>query len=145
MTPLDVAVVRRKLRRIRANVESIERAIASVTLERYRSDELLRRAIERLLQETIDAAVDVNNHVLRNLKLAPAEDYYSSFVQLGRAGILEPALAAALAPAAGLRNRIVHEYEELDDSIVLHAAQSAPAQLIAYIAAIEHLLERSAS
>ncbi len=141
MTPLDVAIVHRKLRRIRANVDALQNAVASIEIERFRADELRRRAVERLLQETIDAAVDVNNHLLRGMSRTPAEDYYSSFIELGRAGVLEPSLATALAPAAGLRNRIVHEYEELDDAIVLQAAQSKPAILTEYVAAIERFLE----
>lgn len=140
MTPLDASVLRRKLQRIRMNVGTLARATADVDAAVYRRDEILRRAVERLLQETIDAAVDVNNYLLRATRAGAAEDYFTSFVALGRAGIIDESLAQSLAPAAGLRNRIVHEYEELDEAQILRAAKEAPEQLRAYVAAIERYL-----
>ena len=140
MTELDAAVIRRKLRRIRANMETLAGAIAAVSIEAYAADEMRRRAVERLLQETIDAVVDVNNLLLRGAGLAPAEDYYRSFLDIGRAGMIDAPFALALAPAAGLRNRIVHEYEDLDHALVLRAAHDAPEQLRQYVGAIERYL-----
>jgi len=140
VSPLDAAIVRRKLRRIRANLESLTRITAGLDAAHYHDDEVRRRAVERLLQETIDAAVDANNYLLRAAGDAPAEDYFSSFVELGEAGIIDAAVARALAPAAGLRNRIVHQYEDLDDSQVLSAAQEAPAQFREYVGAVERYL-----
>jgi uncharacterized protein YutE (UPF0331/DUF86 family) len=40
---------------------------------------------------------------------------------MGDLGILSAELAQRLAPSAGLRNRLVHEYETLDDDRVLAA------------------------
>lgn len=137
MRPLEMAVVRRKLRRIRANIATLASATEGVDASAYARDELRKRAVERLLQETIDAAVDINNHLLRSIGQPPAEDYFGSFVQLGRSGLIDPALADSLAPAAGLRNRIVHEYEELNDEVVLEAAKVARGRFSAYIAAVE--------
>lgn len=140
MTPLDASIVRRKLQRIRMNVDTLARATANVSETEYRDDELLRRAVERLLQESIDAAVDVNNYLLRAAGRGSAEDYYSSFIALGKAGILGERLASELAPSTGLRNRIVHEYEELDDAQILRAANEAPERLREYVVAIERYL-----
>lgn len=141
MTPLEAAVIRRKLRRIRENIDTLARVTTGIDATAYASDEILRRAVERLLQETIDASVDANNHLLRGVGRVPAEDYYSTFIELGRVGILQPSLANDLAPAAGLRNRIVHEYEELDHAQVLQAAMQAPTRLRAYIDAVEAYLD----
>lgn len=143
MTPLEMAVVRRKLRRIRSNIATLATATQGIDAAAYRADELRKRAVERLLQETIDAAVDVNNHLLKSIGQPPSEDYFGSFVQLGRAGIIDLDLANSLAPAAGLRNRIVHEYEELNDAVVLEAAKLARRQFSMYIAAIENHLGAS--
>ncbi len=142
MSPLDAAVVRRKLQRIRANAESLERIAGTLTGTQYAGDEVARRATERLLQEAIDAAVDVNMHMLRGLGRPVPEDYFRSFTALGDAGVLDEALARRLAPAAGLRNRIVHGYEELNDAVVLEAARAAPSQFGAYVGAVERYLER---
>jgi uncharacterized protein YutE (UPF0331/DUF86 family) len=49
---------------------------------------------------------------------APA-GYYQGFFRLADHGILSRELAEALAPSMGLRNRLVHEYENIVDAIVL--------------------------
>lgn len=42
------------------------------------------------------------------------ERYYDSFTQLVRLPVLPPAFASQIAAYAGLRNRLVHEYDEID-------------------------------
>lgn len=44
-------------------------------------------------------------------------------------GILEPKFASGIARAAGLRNRIVHEYDEIEPEKVFEAIRSAIADL----------------
>lgn len=69
--------------------------------------------------------------------------YYQSFIQLGELGILPQDLAVALAPSAGLRNRLVHEYEAIDDTIVIAAVPQAQDLYPQYIAAVERHLADS--
>lgn len=140
MTELDAALVRRKLERIATNLEDLS-AVADLSLDAYRSDRFRRKGVERMLQETVEAAVDTNAHLLRASGGAPPADYYESFIRLGRAGILDEELAEALAPSAGLRNRLVHEYDEIDDSIVLRAVGEALRLFPRYISSIEARLE----
>jgi uncharacterized protein YutE (UPF0331/DUF86 family) len=139
VTELDRALVRRKLARISRNVRDLE-SVVGLTLEDYRRDRFRQKAIERLLQETIEAAVDANQHLLAALGQAAATDYFDSFVEVGRAGVIPEASARALAPAAGLRNRLVHEYDAIDDAIVLAAVGPACRQFSEYVASVEAYL-----
>jgi uncharacterized protein YutE (UPF0331/DUF86 family) len=139
MTPLDAALVRRKLVVIVQNLEDLE-AFEGLPLAEYTSDRIRRKAAERLLQELIDAAADANVHILRESSRPPPPDYYSSFIEVGAAGVIPPSLAERIAPAAGLRNRIVHEYDEIDDRIVLEAIPTARRDFRDYIAALEAYL-----
>lgn len=63
-----------------------------------------------------------------------------SFVTLGELGLVPTALAQALAPSAGLRNRLVDEYDRLDDGKVLagiaHVIGLAPDYIKAVIAVL---------
>lgn len=136
MTELDAALVRRKLERIARNLEDLA-AVRGLSLDAYRSDRFRRKGIERMLEETVEAAVDANAHLLRASGGEPPADYYESFIRLGRAEIL----AEALAPSAGLRNRLVHEYEEIDDAIVLRAVGEALRLFPRYASSIEAKLE----
>lgn len=49
-------------------------------------------------------------------------------------------LADELAPSAGLRNRLVHQYDDIDDAIVLRAVGEARRSFGAYAAAVERML-----
>lgn len=55
-------------------------------------------------------------------------------------GVLTRELADALAPSAGLRNRLVHEYDAIADAIVLDAVRKAQALYPRYVVAIERYL-----
>ena len=140
MTELDRALVRRKLAAIARNLADLA-PIEALTLPQYLADRLRRKAVERLLQEVVEASVDVNLHLLRTLGVPLPGDYYSSFIDIGRHAIVSTDLAERLAPAAGLRNRLVHEYDEIDDAIVLQAVRDARRDFSAYLSAVEGYLQ----
>lgn len=139
MTEVDAALVRRKLARIRRNLEELA-PFEELSLSEYEEDFLRRKAIERLLQEVIEAAVDTNLHLLRALDRPTPPDYYASFVQMGKAEVIPGDVAEALAPAAGLRNRLVHEYDEIQDEIVLSAISESLALFRRYARAVDGYL-----
>ena len=74
-------------------------------------------------------------HISGDLEELP-RDYYDSFTELGKMGILEPKFASGIARAAGLRNRIVHEYDEIEPEKVFGAIRSALADLPVYLQAV---------
>ena len=139
MTELDAALVRRKLAIIRRNIDDLGE-VEGLDLAEYHADRFRLKGTERLLQETVEAAVDANLHLLRAAGRATPGDYFMSFVELGPAGIVSEELASRLAPSAGLRNRLVHEYAEIDDAIVLAAVRDARIEYSGYIAALERYL-----
>ncbi|MGH2523671.1 MAG: DUF86 domain-containing protein, partial [Anaerolineales bacterium] len=55
-------------------------------------------------------------------------------------GIISSELAAQLAPGVGLRNRLVHEYEEIDHAKVYAGLSRSLDLLPQYVAAIEAYL-----
>jgi len=139
MSPIDAALVRRKLAVISRNLADLE-PIAGLSLETYRIDRFRLKGTERLLQELIEAAMDANIHLLRGLDHAIPTEYFRSFIALGEAGVIPQQLAAALAPSAGLRNRLVHEYETTDDAIILASVRTARVQFSEYVKAVEEFL-----
>ncbi len=136
MSPIDAAITRRRLQRITASLDGL-RPIARLSLEEYRARFYERKATERLLQEAIEAAVDVNVHLIAELGGEVPEEYYGGFLKIGQLGVLAPELASALAPSAGLRTRLVHEYETIDDAKVLASVGTLLQLYPRYIQAIE--------
>lgn len=135
MTELDADLVRRKITTISRNLEALAE-VEGISLTAYRGDLYKKKGTERLLQETVEAAVDANLHLVRVAGAATPPDYYQSFIALGRQGVISSALAERLAPAAGLRNRLVHEYDDIDDGIVLAAVAEARRAFSEYVGAV---------
>jgi uncharacterized protein YutE (UPF0331/DUF86 family) len=142
VSPLDAAIIRRKLQRITASLDGL-RPIARLSLEEYRARFYERKATERLLQEAIEAALDVNAHLIAELGAEVPEEYYGGFLKIGRLGVLPTDLAGALAPSAGLRNRLVHQYETIDDAKVLASVGTLSQLYPRYIQAIESHLTKA--
>jgi uncharacterized protein YutE (UPF0331/DUF86 family) len=138
---LDKAVVRRKLGVIVENLKALE-PVRQREKEEYVKDLFMRKAVERLLQELIEAAIDINVHIIAGSGNPVPEDYYESFIRAGSAGFLSPALAEQLAPSAGLRNRLVYEYDTLDHAIVLDAVKMAEELYPRYIKEIEDYISK---
>ncbi len=135
MSPIDQGVVARKCKIIGERLARL-RSIAPMSLEEYARDEFRKKGVEKMLQELVNAALDVNFHVLSESALPTPADSHGSFTALGEAGILPGDLCAALAPFAGLRNRLVHEYESLDDAKVLAAVVEAERVFPRYVQAL---------
>jgi uncharacterized protein YutE (UPF0331/DUF86 family) len=132
MSPVDRAIIVRKLDVIAANLKALGQ-IAVLTEAEYTGDFFKMKATERLLQELIEAAIDVNTHLIVQTGHAAPDDYYDSFVQVGELGLIPKDLSQKLAPSAGLRNRLVHEYDLLDQPLLLQAVRQATEMYPLYV------------
>lgn len=138
MNPL---VVKRKLEKLAECLGELE-SLGHGTLDEYRSDFGCRRAVERLVQLTVDIAVDINTHLIVDGGHAAPTNAYGSFIGAAAEGILPPELAAALAPSTGERNVIVYGYQELDDCIIFESITDTLRLYREYIKAILDSLDR---
>ena len=116
MSPLEQAVIRRKLQHLQELVMLL-RAESTTGLADFLSDRRQQLLVERLLHLSVEAASDL---LVQGSGRQP-QTYADTFIQAGQAGLISPTLAQRLVPAAGLRNRLVHDYEAIDPSRV-HAA-----------------------
>lgn len=69
------------------------------------------------MQLSIQVCIDVAGHLVSELDLPMPPDYRGLFPELTSAG-LDPALAARLGAATGLRNVLVHDYLDLDANVI---------------------------
>ncbi len=141
MSPIEKEIIRRKISVIIENLNALK-LIRNMTREQYADDIYKRKATERLLQELIEAAIDVNTHIIVQTSNTVPDDYYESFIKLGELKIMTAKLAEKLAPSAGLRNRLVHEYDLLENSMILEAVKVAVDVYPEYIKAIEDYILR---
>jgi uncharacterized protein YutE (UPF0331/DUF86 family) len=77
--------------------------------------------VERVIELLLMAASDIVFHLLSMKGEAPPGSYRAAFLRAGEVGILNQKLSMNLSLGAGLRNILVHEYEEIDYEL-LHSS-----------------------
>lgn len=90
----------------------------------FAQDPYLRDIVERNLEVAAQCCIDICHRIISLLEAPPPVDYYDSILQMGSLGILPPEFARHLAPLAGFRNILVHEYLQLDWDEVYHNVQN---------------------
>lgn len=114
---LDKKLVHKKLEEMKRYEGELE-PILLLSLKEFLASYRDMRAAERDFQLIVDSAIDINNHLLLALGLPPADKNYDSFFALVKAGVLTEKEAEKLAPSTGLRNKLVHEYDEINPEIL---------------------------
>ena len=139
---VDRELVTRKLAMI---VDDLRAAtpLAMKPLDDYLASATDEVLAERYLERMIGRMIDVNYHIVTDAGHAPPRDYYESFTQLAKLGVLLPAFASQIAACAGLRNRIVHEYDEIDPRRVYEGLQAAVRDIPEYLRRVHQHVEAS--
>ena len=131
----DQHLVTRKLALIAADMTSVEQLLDRGR-EACLSDRVAQAAAERHIQRVIGRMIDVNYHLVTAAGHMPPKDYHASFVTLGDIGVVDRDFAARIVRAAGLRNRLVHDYDDLDPALVFEALEAALLDIPRYLAAV---------
>lgn len=108
-------------------------AAGPVDAARLRSDRMLRHALERILTQLVELAAAVNGHLAVARLGRGATTYRDSFALAAEVGALPDDLAERLAPSAGLRNLLVHEYAQVDLALVARGVELARRDYRAYV------------
>lgn len=102
------AIIERCVRRM------LEEARACPRLDDVTHVDALTLNIERACQ----AAIDMAMHVVADRHLGVPQSTAEAFVLLERAGVIGGSLASALCGMVGFRNVAVHQYEDIDVSVL---------------------------
>jgi uncharacterized protein YutE (UPF0331/DUF86 family) len=101
------------------------------------------RVTERLVQIIVESAIDINEKLIEAIGEPPPTTARESFEVVQRFGVLDDDLAATFRTTfVGVRNRIVHAYEKLDDHIVYFSARRLLNDAARYIAAVRRFVEQ---
>jgi uncharacterized protein YutE (UPF0331/DUF86 family) len=129
-------VLARKLERLSTYLADLDKHRGRTAVE-IRDDPY---EVERLLELLIQVAMDIIAHLLSEQGVTPSS-YRAAFEEAGRRGLLPTELAARLADAAGLRNVLVHLYEDIDYEIVASSVGKATEDFSEFIAVFRRRLE----
>lgn len=138
---VDRELVTRKLVLIVDDLRAVT-PVASKPLDEYLASPTDEIVAERYLERMIGRMIDVNYHLITEASHAPPRDYYESFTQLAKLRVLPPAFASQIAACAGLRNRLVHEYDEIDPRRVHEGLQAAVRDIPEYLRLVHEYVER---
>jgi uncharacterized protein YutE (UPF0331/DUF86 family) len=116
-------IIVEKLLKMKEYIHQLK-VIRPASYEEYLQSLTTKYAVERLLQLIVDLALDINNIIL-SYKGKPA--------------------AAQIAPSSGLRNRLVHEYEEINNQIVYNSIEKTIDMYVLYMKEIKKVIQSSSS
>ena len=117
----------------------------SASVEAYRSDRVLRRAVERLCQVVVECSVDVNGLLIEAEGGPPPRSARESFEEAHGLGIIDDDIRRPFCHTyVGLRNRIVHDYDRLDDEIVIRTARRLVGDGRQFVTSVNGHIDRGA-
>jgi uncharacterized protein YutE (UPF0331/DUF86 family) len=107
----------------------------------YQENLRLKRAVERALQVSVEACLDIGRHIISEKHFRFPEDNKDVFQILAEEGVVPQDLLPALVDMARFRNLVVHDYARIDDAKVYTILQRNLTDLDAYARAIVEYLE----
>ena len=129
--------VERKLQLI---VEELGRLteFRDISYEQLIGDPVRQAAIERMLERVILLAIDVNEHLIAALASGAEHKttrltYRDTFLKLADHGVYPSEFAERIAASAGLRDILVHEYNDIDHRILHGSIRSALEDYTRYV------------
>lgn len=137
---LNFDSVRLRLALILDYVDEI-RPLASMSLEEFLSNRYMQRAAERLLEITVQAAIDINNHLLKEQFGFSIPSNAIGFQELSRYGVISGELANQLADSGRLRNRLAHRYDEIDYEILFTVLSEVLEDYPLYAQQVENFID----
>jgi len=138
---IDTELVTRKILLIARDVEALQ-GLAAMTLEAFLGSSIHAVLAERYIERAVGRMIDINYHLLTESGQAPPPDYYQSFVQLTTLGVYPAEFAQQVASCAGLRNRIAHEYDDIDPQKLFEAVRQAGHDIPEYLRHVNSWLAR---
>ncbi len=142
MTQIDLEIVVRKLSNIKKYLDQLQTKEHLSEADSVESFEQ-QLVVERLLHLLIGSAADINAHIAAINETPPPNTYRESFILLGKMGVISADLAYKIVPAAGLRNRSVHDYDDTDTLIVYRPIALALDLFPQYLAQVQAYLQQN--
>lgn len=140
MSPIDKQLIERKIKLIENDLAGLKK-YQDISLKEYLKNYETQLVVERLLEKITGRLIDLNYHLLKEeFKYLP-EDYYDSFVEIGKRKVVTPEFAGEIAKSAGLRNALAHEYDKIDASLIHKAIATSLTQIPKYLKTILQFIE----
>ena len=138
---IDETLILRKLSELDTYRKQIEE-YQGIPVAEYEADWKTQRIVERTLQLMIELCADIGNHIISEQELQVPKSYADIFEILSQSGMISNELAATMVRMAKFRNIVVHQYTEVDATIVVEILNSHIDDFIDFKKEIIHHLEQ---
>lgn len=133
---IDKTFLISKIERIKDSLTKIRNKLLFSDDEIIKSDDHLS-VLERNFQLIVDYAIDINHHFIKEGGYGIPDDLQSTFTILGDHDILPKEFASRIGKSVGLRNRIVHQYEDVKPKVFVESLRKNIGDFDEYI---KHIL-----
>lgn len=106
-------IIQKRLRKLSEYVKLLK-LLQKEKKEKFINDPFVYGNVERYLQLAIQSVIDISNHILSEHNINGISDYRDVIEKMGQEKFLPLEFAKHIAPMAGLRNILVHEYIEVE-------------------------------
>jgi len=113
----EIGGITRRLEKLRECLGKLE-PLRKKRREEFAQQPYLRDIVERNLEVAIQCLIDMGNRIISIEDAEKPRDYYDIFLILGNLQVLPPDFARHIAPLAGFRNILVHDYVSVDWDLV---------------------------
>jgi len=137
---MDAEKITNKLMQIDEFLDLLNQ-IGSIKEDQFVDDKILIGSAKYYLQVSIEACLDVANHIIASEMLRAPKDYADSFSVLNEAGFISKELCRKLRQMAKFRNRLVHLYSEIDNNYIYGFIQNDLKDFILFKKAITKRLK----
>jgi uncharacterized protein YutE (UPF0331/DUF86 family) len=127
MTQLNKETIQDKLFRLKANTDMIEDIVKLSDNELLKGkDHFKYTALEHILQLSIQIILDIGSHILAQDFHENPTTYNEVILLLGEQNIITNEFAKAHEDMAKFRNKLVHDYGNIDQTKVIEYGRAAP-------------------
>lgn len=140
MSRLDRALLAEKTATVERHLERIRQRLPEDAEELHPMTDASDIIILHLWQ-AVQSVIDLAASACLHFHLGTPQSYGEAFQRLAEAGFLETQLAGRLTQAVGFRNVVAHAYDKLDMDQVYRAAREGPADLRAFLAALQERIQ----
>jgi uncharacterized protein YutE (UPF0331/DUF86 family) len=142
VNPVDRQTVARKLEYLRKQLETLE-PYRSLPQEALRDEVEKRLAVERLLELCIQSIIDISRLLVSLENWRDMGDERDALLVLAAYKVIPSALADRLLQAKGFRNVLVHEYVEIELTLLHGHLRDDGEDLWAFARCLADYLQRT--
>ena len=116
---MDTTAIAMRLHKLDSYLRTL-RQMQAVPLDEYLSDDNIQTIVERKLQLSIQACMDIASYLIGQLGMTAPDEPHNIFAVLGQEGVISRALSGRMVAMVRFRNILVHDCLEIDGTIVHH-------------------------